>query len=144
MTWADAERITGIREKELRDRLLNVITADIPSVDTDEGPSVIRFDPATGKQILPSHDNQPPDIRAGGAAAAGAVLGTPVQEHPGVLPGQRLLPCRGESRRGTRVERRVGRRVAGLRPRSSFILSGSWTGTSRLEARLVLGERSVS
>ena len=63
-------------------------------------------------------------LRDGGASAAGAVLGAAVQEHPGVLPGQRRLPGRGEGRRGPRAERRPGGGVAGVRGHPAIPLVG--------------------
>ena len=50
-----------------------------------------------------------------GTRGRGCHLGVVVQECPGVLPGQRRLPGRGEGRRSPRPERRPGEGVAGVR-----------------------------
>lgn len=57
MTWADAERITGVREEELRDRLRCVMSVESARPDADEPSSIIRLAPTiwTGNQIAGSN-----------------------------------------------------------------------------------------
>lgn len=46
LTWADAERITGVREEELRARLMGAMTSE-PRRNVEEHVPVIRFAPET-------------------------------------------------------------------------------------------------
>jgi Zn-dependent peptidase ImmA (M78 family)/transcriptional regulator with XRE-family HTH domain len=60
MTWADAERVTGIKEYELRARLLAAVGAEAPLTDTPEAaesPPIIGFAP---KRLVDQTSTAPP------------------------------------------------------------------------------------
>jgi len=45
LTWEEAERVTGIRESELRQRLANVMQIETKQDDGDEGRPTLKFSP---------------------------------------------------------------------------------------------------
>ena len=57
MSWADAERVTGVREAELRERLENAIQGGVPHVDSADQQDVLKFAPKKQEESREENGN---------------------------------------------------------------------------------------